>query len=70
MEDRVIRLEEQVKYHDREIAEMKTLTKTLGERMNSMDQTLKQLKNMIAGAILFAVLEQIGVINAIVNVFK
>ena len=70
MEDRVIRLEEQVKYHDKEIAEMKSLTTTLSKRMNSIDETLKELKYMIAGALLFAVLEQTGVVNAIVNIFK
>lgn len=69
MEDRLIRLEERQKFHDKEIAELKESTKMLSDKLDGMLRTLSMIRNILVGAIAFAVAEQMGVLKAIMAIF-
>ncbi|WOE69093.1 hypothetical protein RZR97_08225 [Hydrogenimonas thermophila] len=69
MEDRVIRLEERVNYHEKEISEIKGTTKMLGEKLESINSTLRAVKNWIIGAVFLAVAQQLGILNLLKALF-
>ncbi len=70
MEDRLIRVEEQLKHHEREIDEIKKAQEAVAKKLDSIVSNLQAVKNWLVGAVLFAAAEQFGLIHIIEGIFK
>ena len=62
-EERILQIEIQVSHHADQIREMRMLHKELKTEFYALEETLKSIKNWIIGAIAFAVIEQMGLLE-------
>ncbi len=69
LEDRVLRLEWRTDLHESEIKEMKKMQHTISNEMEEFKRILSTIRNLLMGAIAFAIIEQIGVLSFLKKIF-
>lgn len=69
MESRIVTLEEKVKYHDKEIQELKDGQEKLIKKIEGVIEAINAVKNWIIGGIVFAIASQVGLITALTKIF-
>jgi hypothetical protein len=68
MENRVTTLEFQVKYHGKEIQDLKDGQEKLIKKLEGVIEAINAVKNWIIGGIIFAISSQVGLITAITKI--
>lgn len=62
-ESRIVRLEVTQDHHAREINELKDSNKALKGAFDSLSRNLSAIKNWVIGGVVFAILQQIGLLE-------
>ncbi len=69
MESRITSLEERVKYHDKEIQELKDGQEKLIRKIEGVIEAINAVKNWIIGGVVFAIASQVGLVTALTKIF-